>query len=56
MLRITDILIRNLIWLAIMEDGRNIMHASTEHIDLLLEKVRECGVTFRVHFIEHEHA
>ena len=48
MLRIMDVLIRNLIWYAAMKDSQSIMCTSTECVDLLVEKVKECGVTFRV--------
>ena len=48
MLRITDILMRNLIWGAANEDQKDILKESTEKMDLLVEKVRACGVTFQV--------
>ena len=51
MLRIMDILIRNLIWYAAMEDSQNVICTSTGYVDLLVEKVKECGVTFRVCYI-----
>ena len=48
MLRITDVLLRNLIYGAIQEDEKDITIKSTEHIDKLLEAIQQCGITFRV--------
>ena len=48
MLRITDVLLRNLIYGAIQEDEKDIVIKSTEHVDKLLEAIQQCGITFRV--------
>ena len=45
MLRITDVLIRNLVWAAVEQDDR---HKTSQHISKLTEKIEGCGVTFRV--------
>ena len=49
MLRITDILLRNLIWAMIHMDLQN-RHKGTpsSHLDMLVESIRSCGVTFKV--------
>ena len=39
MLRITDILLRNLIWAAATEDRMNLVTTSTEKVDALEEKI-----------------
>ena len=45
MLRVTDVLIRNLVWAAVEQDHR---HKTSQNIIKLTEKIRGCGVTFRV--------
>lgn len=47
MLRISDILIRNLVYAAVSADS-NAIKDSTTHIDHLVEKIRNIGITFRV--------
>lgn len=47
MLRITDILLRNLTWAAKAADC-SVLIDSTHHIDLLVQKIQECRITFRV--------
>ena len=50
MLRISDMLIRNLVHAAIAADC-HITRNTTVHLDMLLENIRKCGITFRVkHF------
>ncbi len=50
MLRISDILIRNMVWamaygdLVLTHEGK-----PPEHIDRLIVKIRECGISFNVH-------
>uniref|UniRef100_A0A1X7VK49 Uncharacterized protein n=1 Tax=Amphimedon queenslandica TaxID=400682 RepID=A0A1X7VK49_AMPQE len=49
MFRITDILIRNLIWIAKAHDSRDIAaKSSTKHIDLVAQSITSCGVTYRI--------
>ena len=44
----TDVLLRNLIWAAMEKDGQSITKKSTECMDLLVERITNCGITFRV--------
>ena len=48
MLRIMDVLIRNVVWCAAAEDASDILNTSSRHINLLENKIKACGVTFRV--------
>ena len=51
MLRITDVLIRNLIWIAQAHDTNEItVHRSTKHLDMVTDSNRSCGITFWVSF------
>lgn len=47
MLQISDILIRNLVYAAVSADS-NAIKDSTTHIDHLVEKIRNIGITFRI--------
>ena len=47
MLRISDVLLRNLIWATVTLDS-NITRDSSKYRDILLEKIKGCGITFRV--------
>ena len=47
-LRVMDILLRNLIHADDNADHQNIFGNSSTHMDTLCEKIRSCGVTFRV--------
>ena len=47
MLRITDVLINNLVLAAITCDN-SITSNSTVHLDMLLKRIHSCGITFRV--------
>ena len=50
MLRISDVLIRNLVHAAIAADC-HITRNTTIHLDMLLDNIRKCGITFRIkHF------
>lgn len=55
MLRIMDVLMRNLVRFAVAEDTSNILHTTTIHVELLEEKIKACGVTFRVSSGLHAH-
>lgn len=48
MLRISDILMRNLVWAAQQRNVSNITETVTTYTDLLVSKIRCCGVTFHV--------
>jgi len=52
LLRIGDVLIRNLVFQMLHQDQRCnrtvTSHPSRSHLQLLQQKVKECGVTFRV--------
>ena len=54
MLRVSDILLRNLIWAAVAEDGKDIVRTTSTTINLLAEKIKACGITFRVSNLSHE--
>ena len=47
LLRVFDILMRNLIW-AVSQRDHTPTTDSTDHIELLQAEIRQCGVTFKV--------
>ena len=55
LLRITDVLLRNLIWAAVEKDGQDIMSKKTESVDLLIETITNCGITFNVRKLNNVH-
>ncbi len=54
MLRVTDVLIRNLIWAMLHLDTKE-QHQGKEaqFVDRLLSKIRSCGITFRVGLVKY---
>lgn len=49
MLRIFDVLIRNLIYIAVSIDKKDInSQQNTKHVDMVATKIVSCGVTFHV--------
>ena len=49
MLRIFDVLIRNLIYVAVTIDKKDISKQhNTQHVNMIVTKIVSCGVTFRV--------
>ena len=49
MLRIFDVLIRNLIYIAVSIDKKDInSQQNTKHVDMVVTKIVSCGVTFHV--------
>lgn len=50
LLRVSDVLIRNLIWAAVAADNE-LRTKSSEHLTRLQERVKGCGITFRVQII-----
>lgn len=48
MLRISDVLIRNIIGIAQAHDITNPVRKTTRHIDMIVESIRSCGITFHV--------
>ena len=50
MLRVTDVLIRNLVWAMIDLDlrSRHVGTEPTDNLEGLLDAIRRCGITFRV--------
>lgn len=47
MLRITDVLLRNLIYAAASKDS-SVIQSNETTLNLLIQKIRDCGVTFHV--------
>ena len=52
MLRVSDILLRNLIWAAAADGTDNVRTTSTT-INLLAEQIKACGITFHVSNLSH---
>ena len=51
MLRITDVLLRNLIWAMIAQDIIECHHSRPAvYLNQLVESIRSCGVTFKVKY------
>ena len=49
MLRVTDVLIRNIIWAMIYNDLREVQQKKQpQHLDKLVQTIRSCGITFSV--------
>ena len=49
MLRVTDILIRNLVWAMLLLDMKEKQsRRQPQYIDKLLHTIRSCGITFNV--------
>ena len=49
MLRIFDVLIRNLIYVAVSIDKKDInSQQNTKHVDMVVTKIVSCSVTFHV--------
>jgi hypothetical protein len=50
MLRVTDILLRNLVWAVVELDLRDSLISTHKDINLnnLIEKIRCCGISFKV--------
>ncbi len=52
MLRVTDVLIRNIIWAMIYNDLREVQQKrQPKHLDKLVQTIRSCGITFSVSYI-----
>ena len=52
MLRVSDVLIRNLIWAMIERDIKEDHYSrSPQFLDKLVDEIRKCGLTFRVSLI-----
>ena len=49
MLRITDVLLRNLIWAMIQKDLRE-RNNTKNHMEQLVLAIRSCGITFKVKY------
>ncbi len=53
MLRVTDVLIRNMIWAMIHNDLREVQQRrQPQHLDKLVQRIRSCGITFSVSYIQ----
>ena len=54
MLRITDVLLRNLVWAILAQDSSHIPTSSANipaNLQELVELIRSCGVTFQVNIL-----
>ena len=47
MLRITDVLLRNLIWAMIQKDLQE-RNNTRDHMEQLVQAIQSCGITFKV--------
>ena len=49
MLRVTDVLIRNIIWAVVHKDLTEVhQRKPAKYLETLVEKIKSCGITFKV--------